>query len=133
VLYILSERNTDKGEQEMKVIKKPAIIKAHGKPPKTIEEFIGAANSGTGDVSIARMKSPRGWSEPGQITEFDEYTVVLKGSVKVSTKEKTVLLKAGQSVIMPGGTWVRYSTPQGAEYISVCIPAFTPDTVRRDE
>jgi quercetin dioxygenase-like cupin family protein len=124
---------TAKGEQEMKVIKKPAIIMAHGKPPKIIEEFIGAANSGTNDVSIARMKSPKGWSEPGQTAKFDEYTVVLSGSVKVSTKEKTVLLKAGQSVIIPRGTWVRYGSLQVAEYISVCVPAFTPDTVRRDE
>ena len=117
----------------MKLIKNPKLIKAMGKPPKQIEEFIGMANTGTAEVSIARMKSPKGWSEPGQTPEFDEYTVVFKGEVKVKTKKKTITLNAGQSVIMPKGTWVKYSTPEASEYISVCLPAFTLKTVHRDK
>jgi ethanolamine utilization protein EutQ (cupin superfamily) len=117
----------------MKIIKKAAFIKAMGNPPKQIEEFIGLANSGTKEASIARMKSPAGWSEPGQKPEFDEYSVVLSGELRVKTKDKSVNLKAGQAVIMAGGKWVQYSTPKGAEYISVCIPAFSPKRVNRDE
>ncbi len=116
----------------MKIIGKAAVIEALGKPQKKIEEFIGLMNSKTKAASVARMKSPKGWSEPGQTPEFDEYSVVLKGSLRVKTKTKTTDLKAGQAVIMPKGTWVQYSTPKGAEYISVCIPAFSPDKANRD-
>ena len=105
-------------------IEKPSVINAAGTPPKQIEEFIGRLNSGTEGVSIARMKSPAGWSEPGQCPEFDEYTVVLKGTLRVITRDSRVDVEAGQ--------WVRYSTPQGAEYIAVCLPAFSPDLVHRD-
>ena len=106
-----------------------------GNKPKIIEEFIGRANSQTTDVSIARMKSPSGWEEPGQTPEFDEYSLVLKGFLRVKAENKTVDIKAGQAVISPRGEWVQYSTPgpEGAEYIAVCTPAFSPDTVHRDE
>ncbi len=117
----------------MKIIKKPTIVTAAGDPPKKIEEFIGLVNSGTKETSIARMNSPAGWSEPGQTPEFDEYSVVLEGELQVKTRKKTVKLRAGQAVIMPKGSWVRYSTPKGAQYISVCIPAFSPKSVNRDK
>ena len=111
----------------------PTIIQAHGNVPKQIEEFIGAVNSGTTGVSVSRMKSPAGWEEPGQTPEFDEYTVVLSGTLRVETREGVIEVSDGQAVITPTGEWVRYSTPAGpAEYISVCVPAFTPDTVHRD-
>ena len=115
-------------------IEKPTIIEAAGNKPKTIEEYVGHVNSATAALSIARMKSPAGWIEPGQTPEFDEYTVVLKGMLKVATREATTEVRAGQAVIMPSGEWVQYSTPgdEGAEYIAVCLPAFTPDTVHRD-
>lgn len=113
----------------------PSIIKPAGNKPKIIEEFIGHVNSKTAAVSIARMQSPNGWMEPGQTPEFDEYTVVLKGSLRVETKFGTTDVKAGEAVIAPRGQWVRYSTPweKGAEYIAVCLPAFSPDSVHRDE
>ena len=111
----------------------PTTIQAHGTPPKQIEEFIGAVNSGTAGVSISRMKSPAGWEEPGQTPEFDEYSVVLSGLLRVETRDGVIEVAAGQAVITPAGEWVRYSTPSGpAEYISVCLPAFTPSTVHRD-
>lgn len=117
------------------VIKEPAVIKAVGNKPKIIEEFIGRVNSKTEDVSIARMKSPGGWAEPGQRPEFDEYTVVLRGVLRVKTENETIDIKAGQAVIAHRGQWVRYSTPEpeGAEYIAVCVPAFSLDAVHRDE
>lgn len=117
------------------LIEKPTQIEAAGTPPKSIEEFVGRVNSGTNEVSIARMKSPCGWLEPGQTPEFDEYTVVLKGCLHVETKEGTIQAQAGQAVITKAGEWVRYSTPgaEGAEYVAVCLPAFSPDTVHRDE
>jgi quercetin dioxygenase-like cupin family protein len=110
-------------------------INASGEPPKIIEEFVGRVNSQTAVVSIARMASPAGWSEPGQTPEFDEYTVVLRGKLQVRTKEKVETLSAGQAVICPRGQWVQYSTPghEGAEYIAVCLPAFSPQAVHRDE
>lgn len=110
-------------------------IEAAGTPPKRIEEYIGHINSQTSAVSIAKMTSPGGWSEPSQTPEFDEYTVVLKGELQVETKAGTMTVKVGQAVIVSGGEWVRYSTPhpEGAEYIAVCIPAFSPDTVHREE
>ena len=115
-------------------IETPTIVEAAGNKPKKIEEFIGAVNSGTTDLSIARMKSPPGWVEPGQTPEFDEYTVVLKGTLRVKTKDQTFDVEEGQAVIVVAGEWVQYSTPEkdGAEYIAVCLPAFTPDTVNRD-
>ncbi len=117
-----------------KFISKPTVIEAAGSKPKLIEEFIGRVNSGTSDLSIARMKSPEGWLEPGQTPQFDEYTVVLKGTLRVETKKETFEVAAGQAVITYKGEWVRYSSPHagGAEYIAVCLPAFSPDTVKRD-
>jgi mannose-6-phosphate isomerase-like protein (cupin superfamily) len=117
-----------------RLIPNPTIIQAHGTPPKQIEEYIGAVNSATTGVSISRMQSPAGWSEPGQTPEFDEYTVVLSGVVRVETKDGALEVAAGQAVVTPAGEWVRYGTPDGpAEYISVCMPAFTTATVHRDE
>jgi mannose-6-phosphate isomerase-like protein (cupin superfamily) len=117
-----------------KLIESPTRIEAHGLPPKIIEEFVGRVNSQTDGVSIARMKSPSGWSEPGQTPEFDEYSFVLRGTLRVETREGTLDVSAGQAVITRRGEWVRYSTPgaEGAEYIAVCIPAFSPQTVNRD-
>lgn len=116
-------------------IEKPTVIPAAGNKPKIIEEYIGRVNSGSSNVSIAKMKSPDGWLEPGQTPEFDEYTVVLKGTLKVENKNETFLVKAGQAVIAHKGEWVRYSSPEpeGAEYVAICIPAFSPDSVHRDE
>jgi mannose-6-phosphate isomerase-like protein (cupin superfamily) len=116
-------------------IKSPSIIKAAGNKPKIIEEYIGRANSKTSDLSVARMKSPNGWVEPGQTPEFDEYTVVLKGMLRVTTHQGSVDVEAGQAVIAHKGEWVQYSTPgpEGAEYVAVCSPAFSMETVHRDE
>ena len=118
-----------------KHIQSPSIVEAAGNKPKIIEEFIGRVNTETHGVSIARMQSPGGWLEPGQTPEFDEYTVVLKGVLKVETKKETFEVGAGEAVLVNGGEWVRYSSPDpgGAEYIAVCMPAFSPDTVHRDE
>ncbi|HEX5399336.1 MAG TPA: cupin [Verrucomicrobiae bacterium] len=112
----------------------PTVIKAEGNKPKLIEEFIGRVNSRTDAISIARMKSPAGWLEPGQTPEFDECTVVLSGSLRVASKNGTLDVRAGQAVIVQRGEWVQYSTPEpeGAEYIAVCLPAFSPQTVHRD-
>ena len=116
-------------------INSPSIIKAAGNKPKVIEEFIGRVNSDTEGVSIARMKSPSGWVEPGQIPEFDEYTIVLKGTLRVETKNESFDIKEGEAIITHKGEWVRYSSPlpDGAEYIAVCLPAFSPDAVHRDD
>ncbi|MHC1778503.1 MAG: cupin domain-containing protein [Lentimicrobium sp.] len=118
----------------IKIITKPAIIKAAGNKEKRIEEYFGRMNSATSAVSIARMVSQAGWEEPGQCPEFDEYTVVLKGRLKVTTREEDFIIEAGQAILTGAGEWVRYSTPfpEGAEYIAVCMPAFSPDTVHRD-
>jgi mannose-6-phosphate isomerase-like protein (cupin superfamily) len=115
-------------------IPNPTVIQAAGDPPKSIEEFIGRINSNTSDVSIARMNSPQGWSEPGQTPEFDEYTVVLRGCLHVKLKDHEFEVRAGQASIVKAGEWVEYSTPspEGAEYIAVCVPAFSPDLVHRD-
>lgn len=115
-------------------IAKPTRIQAAGNKPKIIEEFIGRVNSSTGEVSIARMTSPGGWIEPGQTPEFDEYTLVLRGVVRVTSKSGVTDVHAGEAVIAPRGEWVQYSTPEadGAEYIAVCLPAFAPDIVHRD-
>lgn len=117
------------------LIAKPTVIEAAGNKPKVIEEFIGRVNSKTDAVSVARMRSPSGWVEPGQTPEFDEYTVVLRGALHVATKAGTIEVRAGQAVITHAGEWVQYSTPgaDGAEYIAVCLPAFAPSTVHRDE
>jgi mannose-6-phosphate isomerase-like protein (cupin superfamily) len=117
-----------------KKIESPTRIEAHGHPPKIIEEFIGRVNSGAAAVSVARMKSPSGWSEPGQTPEFDEYTVVLNGCLQVETRSETFQIAAGQAIVTNAGEWIRYSTPgeEGAEYIAVCLPAFSPATVHRD-
>ncbi|NUM71660.1 MAG: cupin domain-containing protein [Ignavibacteriaceae bacterium] len=116
-------------------IEKPSVIEAAGNKPKIIQEFFGRVNSGSNDVSIAKMKSPGGWVEPGQKPEFDEYTVVLKGMLRVETENGILDIHAGEAVMTPRGEWIRYSTPgeEGAEYIAVCIPAFSPGTVHRDE
>ena len=116
------------------LIPKPTIIEAAGNKPKRIEEYVGRVNSTTAALSIARMKSPSGWVEPGQTPDFDEYTVVLKGTLRVTSKQGVLDVQAGQAVITARGEWVQYSTPgpEGAEYIAVCLPAFSPDTVHRD-
>ena len=113
---------------------KPTVIPAAGQPPKIIEEFIGRINSNSTTLSIARMISPPGWREPGQTPEFDEYTVVLRGELEVETLNTLYNVAAGQAIIVSAGEWVRYSTPgaEGAEYIAVCLPAFSPQTVHRE-
>jgi mannose-6-phosphate isomerase-like protein (cupin superfamily) len=115
-------------------VARPTRIHAAGKPPKVIEEFFGRVNSQTDAVSVARMKSPVGWSEPGQTPEFDEYTVVLAGTLRVETRGSSRDVAAGEAVMTRAGEWVRYSTPHdgGAEYIAVCLPAYSPETVHRD-
>jgi quercetin dioxygenase-like cupin family protein len=115
-----------------KLIGPPTIIEAAGNKPKRIEEYIGRVNSGTKDVSVARMVSPAGWVEPGQRPQFDEYTVVLRGELLVTTKKGIYVVHAGEAIITHAGEWVQYSTPDGAEYVAVCLPAFSPDTVHRD-
>ena len=119
----------------VKHIKKPGIIQAAGNKPKIIEEYIGRINSKTADVSIARMQSPQGWVEPGQKPDFDEYTVVLAGMLRVKTRDGVTDVHAGQAIVTPKGEWVQYSTPEpgGAEYVAVCVPAFSMETVHRDE
>ncbi len=118
-----------------KLIQSPTTIKACGNKPKIIEEFIGRVNSGTQQASVARMRSTEGWKEPAQTPDFDEYTVVLSGTLRVETGGQTFDVKAGQAVVAPKGEWVRYSTPLegGAEYVAVCVPAFSPEIVHRDE
>lgn len=117
------------------LVRSPTEIEAAGVKPKVIEEFIGRVNSNTGDVSVARMRSPEGWQEPGQTPGFDEYTIVLSGTLRVETRDGTFDVNTGQAVIAAKGSWIRYSTPLegGAEYVAVCVPAFSPDTVHRDE
>ena len=116
------------------LIEHPTIIEAAGSPPKRIEEFAGRVNTAHEQVSIARMKSPQGWQEPGQRPEFEEITLVLNGTLRVEHADGTVDVRAGQAVVTRPGEWVRYSTPEpgGAEYIAVCLPAFSPATVHRD-
>ena len=115
-------------------IASPKIIEAAGNKPKRIEEYIGRINTNTSEVSIARMKSPSGWVEPGQTPEFEEYTIVLKGILRVTTKDGARDVHAGEAVITHPGEWVQYSTPgeEGAEYVAICRPAFSIDTVHRD-
>lgn len=118
-----------------KLIPAPTVVQAAGNKPKRIEEFVGRVNTGTDSVSIARMASPGGWEEPGQRPEFDEYSLVLRGTLRVETGTGTFDVAAGQAALIPRGEWVRYSTPSvdGAEYVSICLPAFSPATVNRDE
>lgn len=115
-------------------IAKPTRIQGAGNKPKTIDEYVGRVNSGTGPVSVAHMKSPQGWVEPGQRPEFDEYTLVLAGSLRVEHEGGSLEIEAGQAVIARRGEWVRYSTPgpRGAEYVAICLPAFTLDAAHRD-
>jgi len=117
------------------LISLPTIIEAAGNKPKRIEEFIGRVNSATSALSVARMISPSGWVEPGQTPEFDEYTLVLRGELTVESRDSVIRVTAGQAIITHAGEWVRYSTPHpdGAEYVAVCLPAFAPSTVHRDE
>jgi mannose-6-phosphate isomerase-like protein (cupin superfamily) len=117
-----------------KIISAPTVIPAAGQPPKIIEEFFGRVNSASPQVSIAKMTSPSGWREPGQMPEFDEYTVVLHGELQVETRSGLHQVLSGQAILVSAGEWVRYSTPgaTGAEYIAICLPAFSPETVHRD-
>lgn len=118
-----------------RLVDHPTVIHAAGNKPKEIREFVGRVNSDDEAISIARMVSPGGWIEPGQTPEFTEHTVVLKGVLRVESRSGTLDVSAGQAVITEPGEWVRYSTPteEGAEYIAVCLPAFSPDTVHRDD
>ena len=117
-----------------KLIAAPTRVPAAGQPPKLIDEFVGRVNSGTTALSIARMQSPSGWVEPGQTPEFGEFTVVLRGCLRVESHDGVLDVRAGQAVITSRGEWVRYSTPDadGAEYIAVCLPGFSMDAVHRD-
>jgi mannose-6-phosphate isomerase-like protein (cupin superfamily) len=112
----------------------PAVVQAAGTKPKRIEEYAGRVNSGHAGVSVARMVSPGGWQEPGQRPDFEEITVVLRGVLRVEHETGTLDIRAGQAVVTAPGEWIRYSTPEpdGAEYVAVCLPAFSPDTVHRD-
>jgi mannose-6-phosphate isomerase-like protein (cupin superfamily) len=118
-----------------RLIEKPTVIDCVGTKPKQIQEFAGHVNSGHKAVSVARMISPSGWEEPGQRPEFEEITVVLKGTLRVQHEAGALDVHAGQAVVTSPGEWVRYSTPgpEGAEYVAVCLPAFSPATVHRDE
>ena len=117
------------------LIEKPTVIAAAGNKPKRIEEYVGRVNSGEERLSVAVMRSPGGWVEPGQRPAFDEYTVVLRGALRVEHEGGELEVRAGQGVVTRGGEWVRYSTPgeEGAEYVAVCLPAFSPETVNREE
>lgn len=130
----LMTRGKEGRRQMVTKIQKPTVIHAAGNKPKLIEEFVGLVNSGTTQVSIARMQSPPGWVEPGQTPEFDEYTLVLRGMLRVETRSGTHDVHAGEAVIVSRGEWIKYSSPgpEGAEYIAVCLPAFSPRTVHRD-
>jgi mannose-6-phosphate isomerase-like protein (cupin superfamily) len=118
-----------------RLIAAPAVVEAAGNKPKRIEEFIGRVNSGHASLSVARMTSPAGWLEPGQRPEFEEVTVVLRGLLRVEHAQGTLDVRAGQAVVTSANEWVRYSTPEagGAEYVSVCLPAFSPASVHRDD
>jgi ethanolamine utilization protein EutQ (cupin superfamily) len=116
-----------------KLIDSPSRVEAAGTKPKLIDEYVGHVNTGEDRVSVAHMRSPAGWVEPGQRPDFDEYTVVLEGTLHVEHEGGELEVRAGQAVLVPGGEWVRYSTPDGASYIAVCLPAFSPDTVHRDD
>ena len=116
------------------LIETPSVIEAAGKPGKSINEYIGRINTGNQEISIARMISPQGWTEPGQTPEFHEFTIVLKGILRVETTDKVIYVKEGQAIHTIPGEWIQYSTPyeKGAEYIAICLPAFSPVLVHRD-
>jgi mannose-6-phosphate isomerase-like protein (cupin superfamily) len=116
-------------------IQNPSRVEAAGTKPKLIDEFAGRVNTGEERLSVARMNSPEGWVEPGQRPDFDEWTLVLDGTLTVEHEAGSVDVRAGQAILVRGGEWVRYSTPYagGAEYVAVCLPAFSPDTVHRDD
>ena len=118
-----------------KLIKQPTRVQAAGNKPKLIDEYIGRVNSGSLEVSVAHMRSPGGWQEPGQTPEFDEFTVVLSGMIRVEHSDGSIDVRGGQAVIAYKGEWVRYSTPEpeGTEYFAICLPAFSINTVHRDE
>jgi mannose-6-phosphate isomerase-like protein (cupin superfamily) len=117
------------------LIASPSVVEAAGNKPKIIREFVGRVNSATTGVSVAQMQSPAGWIEPGQRPEFDEYTLVLSGMLRVTSETDSIDVHAGQAVLVHAGEWVQYSTPGsgGADYVSVCVPAFSPQLVHRDE
>jgi ethanolamine utilization protein EutQ len=117
------------------LIPQPTRIQSAGNKPKLIDEYVGRVNSKTSAASVAHMRSPAGWVEPGQTPEFDEFTIVLKGMLRLEHKQGSLEVRAGQAVVAHAGDWVRYSTPEdgGAEYIAVCLPAFSMETVHRDE
>lgn len=116
------------------LIEGPSRVEAAGTKPKLIDEYVGRVNTGEGRLSVAHMRSPEGWLEPGQRPDFDEYTVVLDGCLHVESERGSLAVRAGQAVLVRAGEWVRYSTPEdgGASYVAVCLPAFSPDTVHRD-
>ena len=129
------DRPLTKGFPMPTLIPAPKRIQAAGNKPKLIDEYVGRANTGEGRVSIAHMRSPGGWVEPGQAPEFDEFTIVLQGMLRVTGRDGSTLdVRVGQAVVAHAGEWVQYSTPEpeGAEYVAVCLPAFSPETVRRD-
>ena len=117
------------------LIPNPSRVEAAGTKPKLIDEYVGHINSGEDRVSVAHMRSPAGWVEPGQRPDFDEYTLVLEGCLRVESEDGALDVRAGQAVLSRAGEWVRYSTPEsgGASYVAVCLPAFAPDTVNRDD
>lgn len=117
------------------LIEGPSVIEAAGNKPKRIEEYVGRVNSRHEQASVARMVSPEGWLEPGQRPDFEEFTLVLRGMVRVEHEQGTIDVRAGQAVVARPGEWVRYSSPEagGAEYVAVCVPAFSPETVHRDD
>lgn len=119
----------------IKLIQSPKLVKAAGNIPKAINEFFGMVNSQNSEISIARMQSPAGWEEPGQTPEFDEYTVILKGTLRVETRKDDFYVHQNQAIMVGKGEWVRYSSPgeEGAEYVAICIPAFSPEMVNRDQ
>jgi mannose-6-phosphate isomerase-like protein (cupin superfamily) len=114
------------------LIEKPTRVEAAGNKPKLIDEFVGRVNNAEARLSLAVMNSPAGWVEPGQHPEFDEYTLVLEGTIQMQHETGTLTVRAGQAVLAKAGEWVQYSTPEGARYVAVCLPAFSPATVHRD-
>jgi ethanolamine utilization protein EutQ (cupin superfamily) len=119
-------------EHMPELIESPSRVEAAGTKPKLIDEYVGRVNNGETRLSVAHMRSPAGWVEPGQTPEFDEYTLVIGGALRVEHADGELLVSAGQAVLTRAGEWIRYSTPEGAEYVAVCLPAFSPDTVHRD-
>ena len=122
------------GSRKPTLIAQPTRIQSAGNKPKLIDEFVGRVNSATEALSVAHMRSPGGWVEPGQTPDFDEYTVVLHGLLRVESKDSVMEVRPGQAIVTRRGEWIRYSTPEpeGAEYIAICLPAFSMDTVHRD-